>query len=180
MMVLSSVALSFIFAGVLLSCFSQSPRRADSVVVLGGGPNEGLRYARGRQLILDSYSSRMLLINQSESVREDVLGRWTGFSVQFENQPHNTWQEAQAVRSWMLKRGLKSALIVSDPPHMLRVEYSFFSSFLGTDLDYTLIATIPPWWSAWRWWENTVSFDFVGSEVVKNVYYLLNYRFGLF
>ncbi len=71
------------------------------------------------------------------------------------------------------------SLVVSDPPHLLRLQYAWFSSFRGTDLIYTLIASNPPWWNPWRWWQNPVSVEFVESEVLKLGYYLLHYRFGL-
>jgi hypothetical protein len=48
----------------------------------------------------------------------------------------------------------------------------------GTGLDYTLVATTPPWWPGWRWWRNPGASDFVGNEVLKLGYYVVRYRFG--
>ena len=79
----------------------------------------------------------------------------------------------------MQAKGWRTVLVVSDPPHLLRLQYAWFSSFRGTDLTYTLIASNPPWWNPWRWWQNSVSVEFVESEVLKLGYYLLHYRFGL-
>ena len=69
-------------------------------------------------------------------------------------------------------------VVVSDPPHMLRLRYTWGSVLRGTGMDYTLVATAPPWWPGWRWWRNPGASDFVGNEVLKLGYYVLRYRFG--
>ncbi len=160
--------LCYCLAGALLSCPAESPHHVDVVVVLGGG--DGARYARGRQLVLSGYSTHLLLSNPSASDREDVNKNLQGVDIRFDSWPKSTWQEAQAVRAWMQAYGWKSVLVVSDPPHLLRVEYSFASNFFGTGLVYTLIASNPPWWSAWRWWQNPWSkhFGFLFSLYVIN------------
>jgi hypothetical protein len=91
-----------------------------------------------------------------------------------------SWGEAKTTRDRMRANGWRSALVVSDPPHLLRLKYAWSSHFAWTGLSYTLIATQPPWWSAWRWWANQSSSNFVGAEVLKLGYYLVRYRFGLF
>jgi hypothetical protein len=40
----------------------------------------------------------------------------------------------------MDREGLKSVLVVSDPPHLLRVRYCLFSAFRGSDVVYRVIA----------------------------------------
>lgn len=169
--------LCFLTVGVWLSSPAKSPLRADAVVVLGGGA--GVRYARGRELLLDGQSSHLLVINPSYSERQDAQLTLGNKDVRFDSTPRSTWQEAQTVRAWMQANGWKSVLVVSDPPHLLRVGYAFASNLRGTGLTYALVATNPPFWSAWRWWQNPVSRGFVGSEVLKLVYYLVRYRFGL-
>jgi hypothetical protein len=79
----------------------------------------------------------------------------------------------------MQAKGLKSVLVVSDPPHLLRVHYAWASHFWRTELAYTLIASTPPWWSPWRWWQNPQAKSFVTSELLKLGYYLVRYGFGL-
>ncbi len=69
-------------------------------------------------------------------------------------------------------------MVVSDPPHMLRLRYTWGSVLRGTGLAYTLVATSPPWWPGWRWWRTTESASFVGNEVLKLGYYVVRYRFG--
>ena len=60
-----------------------------------------------------------------------------------------SWGEALAVRDRMQAEGLRTVMVVSDPPHMLRLSYTWGSILRGTGLDYTLVATNPPWWRCW-------------------------------
>ena len=165
----------FFSAGVVLSSPAAAPHDVDLVVVLGGGPD---RYPRGRDLVLAGYSKRLLLISPSAAERKDVQSRLPGTELVVDDTPRNTWDEAQVVRAHMLARGWHTALVVSDPPHLLRVAYAWSSAFRGTDLNYTLISSDPPWWPGWRWWRNPVSAGFVESEVLKLGYYVLRYPLG--
>ena len=58
------------------------------------------------------------------------------------------------MRRWMEANGVRHVLVVSDPQHMLRVSYSWWSVFRGSGLRYTFVAAPTPDWSAWHWWEN--------------------------
>ena len=180
--------LAYLTVGALLSFPAQSPHQADLVVVLGGG--DGARYARGRDLVLAGYSQRLLLIHSTVAERDDAHTRLRGVEVRFDDLPLNSWQEAQAVRAWMDAYGWRSVLVVSDPPHLLRLRYTWgvifqgaawgseSGSFFNSRLIYFLISSEPPWWSAWAWWRNPQSAEFVGSEVLKMGYYIFRYQFG--
>ena len=171
-------ALGFVAAGSVLASPAARPYPADVVVVLGGD-DDGARYARGRQLVLDGYSTRLWQSNPKAAERVDALAKLPGVAVHFDNVPDNTWQEAQAVQAWMQTHGYKTALVVSDPPHLLRVGYAFASNLWGSGLKFTLIASEPTWWSAWSWWQDEQSAIFVTTEFTKLGYYLVRYRFGL-
>ena len=119
-------------AGGILSFPAASPQRADVAVVLGG--DGGARYARGRDLMLQGQSSRLLVINPSDAERQDAQKTLRDRDVYFDSTPRSTWQEAQTVRFWMQVNGWQSVLVVSDPPHLLRVGYAFASNLRGTGL----------------------------------------------
>ena len=145
------------------------------VVVLGGGAD---RYPRGRDLVLAGYSKRLLVIGANEQERKDQLARPPFAELLFDNTPRNSWEEARAVRAHMQAKGWHTALVVSDPPHLLRVAYAWSSALRGTDLSYTLVSSDPPWWPGWRWWRHPSASSFVGDEVLKLGFYLLRYPFG--
>jgi hypothetical protein len=156
--------LAFFSAGTLLSLPAKSPHHADVVVVLGGGLD---RYPRGRDLVLAGYAERMVLFEPNAAERQDALMRLPMVEIMDKVRPANSWTEAKVVRAWMQANGWHTALVVSDPPHLLRVAYAWSSAFRGTDLSYTLVSSDPPWWPGWRWWSNPTSAAFVESEVLK-------------
>ena len=167
--------LAFLSAGTLLSIPAKLPHHADVVVVLGGGID---RYPRGRELVLAGYAERMVLFEPNAAERQDALARLRTVEIRDDVRPPNSWTEAQTMRAWMQANGWHTALVVSDPPHLLRVAYAWSSAFRGTDLSYTLVSSDPPWWPGWRWWRDPRAAAFVDNEVLKLGYYLLRYPLG--
>ncbi len=163
-------------AGALLQWPAREPVPADAVVMLGGGNGE--RYALSKALVQQGAASRLLLINPTLSDMRDVANSLRDAEVHGEAISRSSWDEAVNTRRWMEETGVRHVLVVSDPPHMLRLAYTWWSVFRGSDLDYTLVATTPRWWSAWRWWDNEQAAQFAGFEVLKLGYYIVRYRFG--
>ena len=168
----------FFSAGVLVSAPAEVPRPVDVVVVLGGEGGVDGRYARGRDLVLAGYSKRLMLVYPSPAQVKDAKTKVPGLEIVASTQGPGSWGEAIEVRERMQAGGLRTAMVVSDPPHMLRLRYTWGSVLRGTGLHYTLVATSPPWWPGWRWWRNQQASDFVGNEVLKLGYYVVRYRFG--
>ena len=170
--------LGFFTMGALLSAPAGEARTVDAVVVLGGDGGMGGRYVRGRDLVLAGYSQRLILLNPSAAQISDARAKVPSVEIVGSTPAQGSWGEAMAVRARMQAEGLRSVMVVSDPPHMLRLRYTWGSILRGTGLDYTLVATNPPWWPGWRWWRNPGASDFVGNEVLKLGYYVVRYRFG--
>jgi len=172
----------FFAAGAVLAAPAEAPRAVDAVVVLGGDPGTGGRYALGRDLVLAGYSQRLMLIYPSAAQVKDARASVPGVDI-VDATPvpgsSGSWAEAVAVRERMQAGGLRSVMVVSDPPHMLRLRYTWGSVLRGTGLRYTLVATSPPWWPGWRWWRNPQASSFVGNELLKLGYYVVTYRFGV-
>ena len=170
--------LGFWSAGAILALPSSNPQRADAVVMLGGG--DGARYARARELVLAGLAPRLVLIDPTAAELADAKTRFPDAMVWKDVLPGNSWGEAKTTRTRMQANGWKSVLVVTDPPHMLRVRYAWASNFFGSDLHFVLVAANPTWWSTWRWWQNPQSAQFVGEEMLKLGYYVVRYRFGFF
>ncbi|MBK6741973.1 MAG: YdcF family protein [Hydrogenophilales bacterium] len=173
----AGVAGLFYGAGALLAWPAGEPARADAVVVLGGDGGE--RYSRAAELLDGAWASRLLLIHADPEMVTKAVARFSRDSVWVENAPRNSWQEAVAVKARMQVNGWRHVLVVSDPPHMLRLRFTWSSVLRGSDLSYSLIATEPAWWSAWHWRDNQQSLEYVVSEWLKLAYYVLRYQFGL-
>jgi uncharacterized SAM-binding protein YcdF (DUF218 family) len=177
-LVLPEVALVGIFsAGALLAAPAMAAKPADVVVVLGGGGN-GERYVRGRELVLAGYAPRLILMYPGSAEAGDARRRIVNLQILDSAPMPGSWGEAEAVRRHMLAEGLHSVIVVSDPPHMLRLRYTWGAQFRGTGLQFQLVATSPSWWPGWRWWRTPQAASFVGDEVLKLGGYVLRYRFG--
>ena len=170
--------LGFFTTGALLSAPAGEARHVDAVVVLGGDGRVGGRYVHGRDLVLAGYSQRLILVYPSAGQISDAQATMPGVEIVDSTPATGSWGEALAVRQLMQAEGLRIVMVVSDPPHMLRLRYTWGSVLRGTGLHYTLVATSPPWWPGWRWWRNPESASFVGNEVLKLGYYVVRYRFG--
>jgi hypothetical protein len=112
-------------------------------------------------------------------VLQDANSHLPGVTIHIDRSAVSTWTEAQVMRRWMAANGVRHVLVVSDPQHLLRVSYSWWSVFRGSGLRYTLVAAPQANWSAWHWWENEALAINAGMEVLKLVYYVGRYRFGL-
>jgi hypothetical protein len=66
-------------------------------------------------------------------------------------------------------------MVVSDPPHMRRLQWVWARVFKGSGIQVALIEGKPGWWNAERWWSNEASAKFVVSEYLKIAYYLIKY-----
>ena len=163
--------------GAIMELPASEPVAADAVIVLGEDP--GHRYLRGKELLLAGYADTLVLILPVPHVLQDATGRLQGVKIHIDRTADSTWTEAQIMRRWMEANGIRHVLVVSDPPHMLRVSYSWWSVFRGSGLRYTLVAAPQASWSAWNWWKNEAVAIGVGMEVLKLVYYVGRFRFGL-
>jgi len=168
--------LAFFMAGAVVSFPAEQPRPVDLVVVVGGADTD--RYERGRDLVLAGYSKRLVLIEPNDGDIKDAVRRVPGVQVWDDFEPRTSWAEAKNVRARMQAEGLRSVMVVSYPPHLLRLRYTWGSIFRGSELSYTLIASDAPWWSTWRWWQHPRAAAFVDSEFLKLGYYVVQYRFG--
>ena len=162
--------------GAILEWPASEPVAADAVVVLGEDP--GHRYQRGKELLLAGYAKTLVLILPLPHVLQDANSHLPGVTIHIDRTAVSTWTEAQVMRRWMAANGVRHVLVVSDPQHMLRVSYSWWSVFRGSGLRYTLVAAPQANWSAWHWWENEALAINAGMEVLKLVYYVGRFRFG--
>ena len=167
---------SWLSLGAVLQWPARSPVAAEAVVVLGG--DSGIRYQKGRALVLAGYADTLLLIRPHKAALKDLAATVRNVAVHTEESSDSSWSEAQNTLAWMRAQGIAHVLVVSDPPHMLRLAYTWWSVFRGTGLRYTLVMTQPSWWSAWNWWHDERAALFAGTELLKLVYYVVRYRFG--
>lgn len=70
----------------------------------------------------------------------------------FERSAGNSREEAVAVRAWKAREGWRRVIVVSDPPHLRRLQRIWDRTFRNTGLEFRLVASDMPGWDANRWW----------------------------
>lgn len=172
--------------GAWLSTPAGEPTPADIIVVLGG--DDGDRVIMAAEIYKAGYAKWILMTGM---YKDDVNAQsdrdeWrVKFLVQqgipeqvilYDDQAVNTHQEALITASLLEKRHWSKALVISNPPHMRRLEMSWRPIFEKRGLQFQLIQTRSPHWNADRWWEDEKWAWFCVKEAVKLMFYLLVYH----
>ena len=180
------IATIFLYAGTWLSSPASRPEKADLVAILGGGTGDRLK--KGAELYTSGLAKRVLITGFSGSKLgiEPLHTEWRyHYLLQFDipendiiknSTARSTWQEARLIRSLLQDLRGSRVLVVSDPPHLRRLSWTFAQVFSGSGLEYRLISSEPEWWSARLWWSKSSSAQFVISELIKIMYYRVEYN----
>jgi uncharacterized SAM-binding protein YcdF (DUF218 family) len=169
--------------GLLVSLHTSKPVKADLIVVLGG--DDGLRVSKGAELYKAGFARNILLTGIDSRYYRPNHPNWRERKLMKRGVPRKniivdtwsetSWEEAENTTDLMDKHGWKSALVVSDPPHMLRLHKTWKKAFTGSGKRFILVDTEPSWWNPFLWWRDKISYRFVISEIQKNIYYLVAY-----
>lgn len=172
---------AFFSLGSLVSHYGGKPEKADVIIVLGG--DDGLRVEQGGELYKAGYAPNILVTGIDSRYYRPSQPNWRerrlmelGIpekAIIVDTRSETTWEEALNSVETMTKKGWKSAIVVSDPPHMFRLYHTWSIAVKDSPKQFTLVSTKPDWWHPLLWWGNKTSYRFVLSEVQKNLYYAL-------
>ena len=177
----SALAITFFLSlGLLVSRYAGTPEKTDVIIVLGG--DNGLRVNKGAELYNAGYASHVILTGIDERFYHPSHPNWRERrmmelgvpkkAIKVDAKSTTTWEEALNTSNTMEKKGWKSVIVVSDPPHMLRLHQTWKRAFEGSSKKFILVSTKPTWWHPFSWWENNKSYQFVISEIKKNIFYI--------
>jgi uncharacterized SAM-binding protein YcdF (DUF218 family) len=148
--------------------------QSDLIVVLGG--DGGSRIKRGIELYAAGRAPRILVINPAEYSSQCLnTSAILPASILTETKSRNSHDEAVNTLAVMKRNNWQNAVVVSDPPHMRRLDLTWGRLFNQTGYRYKLAASRPEWWDARFWWQNSFSAKFVLSEYAKLVWYWIRY-----
>ena len=99
----------------------------------------------------------------------------TSEALLFDGLSINTHQEALNLAALLTAHHWRNALVVSDPPHLRRINFCLQPVFKKAGLSYRLIPSTVPTWQADRWWQEERWRQFCLSEVVKLFFYAVVY-----
>jgi uncharacterized SAM-binding protein YcdF (DUF218 family) len=169
-------------AGYWLDAPGRSPAPADAIVVLGG--DDGGRLARALLLYRERYAPAIVLtgIEHGNRATRSTYLTWRAdylvrqgvprSALRYDTESNNSYEEATNILALMRKHGWRSVLVVSDPPHLRRLSWTWERVFKGSGLHYVLTPSEADWWSPGNWWRDEKSGAFVIMEYIKLAYYI--------
>ena len=171
----------FFQVGYFLEAPSQQPEKADVIVPLGGGGSN--RVHKAAELYEQGFAPNVLLIGargNDANTRPHSSDWRIRFLLEhgvpdnmlvFDAISTNSWEEAVSTLRLMRERHWGRVLVVSDPPHLRRLAWTWGKVFEDSGKEYRLIAAPLEGWDPGRWWQNDSSARFVVMEVNKLAYY---------
>ena len=180
------LAIIFLNLGHWLSAPASAPIPADLIVSLGGDGGE--RGQMAATLYKAGYAKKILLTGMGgcSNITGDCYQHKRSLfllnqgiatkTLIFDEQATSTHQEVINIAALLRANHWVSVLIVSDPPHMLRLDYALRPVFKKAGLHSQLIKSDAPTWHADRWWQDERWAQFCAMEVVKLIYYALAYN----
>ena len=181
---------AFLHLGSWLAAPAAPPMAADAVVVLGGDFNNK-RAGKGAELFRAGFVRQVVLTGVAgvSGVGEGATGdpRATfllGMGVPasaliFDNTSRNSWEEARNIRRMMDEKGWKRVMIVSDPPHLRRLNLAWGYALADARRDFVLVASEFDGWRPETWWENKQTARYVGRELLGLGWYALRIVFAV-
>lgn len=179
------MGIGFRSLGAWLAGGAAAPVTSDVIVALGG--DDGHRVKKVVELFRAGYADTVLItgLEGSPSGERAYYLNWrakvltdagvAADRLQIESTASNSYEEARAVLALLQARQWSKALVVSDPPHMRRLNRVWSRTFAGSGKSYVLVASEPRWWDAERWWTSEKSGQFVLTELIKMGYYIWKY-----
>lgn len=179
------IILGALKVGHWLSVPGNVPTHGDIIVALGGGGIERVQSAL--KLYREGYAKKILLTGMGSGPGQSpshylhwesrflVDGGVSSEALLFDDRSRNSYEEANNTALLMKNRQWKTALVISDPPHLRRLDMVWGQACVRYGLEYRLIATEPQTWDAAGWWRDKVWAKFVGMELLKLSYYAMAY-----
>lgn len=140
-------------AGRFLEAPAETPSHADVIVALGGESGDRVLTAAG--LFRDGFAPRLLVVGMDMNpagVRPSYLNWRAQVLVEqgvplermiYDADSSNSWEEAVNTRRTMEANGWQHVLVVSDPYHMRRLQWTWGKVFKDSGLNLR-------WWRARR------------------------------
>lgn len=182
---LGALALSaFLGAGNFLAAPAQAPVTADLIVSLGG--DGGQRAQKAVELYRAGFSRHVLLTGLATPPMVDPATEWRARMLRRQGVPQNamlfdgvatnSWEEAERTLQVMRANGWNRVMVVSDPPHLRRLQWAWGRVFAGSGKQFVLVAADLRGWNGDAWWKDPGNAHYVRMEFTKLAYYVATKR----
>ena len=176
--------------GSWLAAPTADPIAADAVIVLGGDGGNG-RAAKAGELFRAGFAGQVVLTGGNGKPDTVADGKadprvkfLAGMGVPtslllFDSTSRNSWEEAVNTGQLMDEKGWRRVLVVSDPPHLRRLQLAWGHALRDDGQQFVLVASHADWWHPDTWWQDDRSARFVGREILGLLYYALRVVFNV-
>ena len=148
--------------------------KSDIVVCLGGGTRK--RVDRAMELVQSKNvkSKKLLMVGESWYNLPYIREHYRDVDVEVYAALSHTRDEIRFIKSYMRRHGLKSALIVTDPPHSRRVKIllSFIESDMNGSFEFHIVGSRLKWWDKNEYYRNETARHYAFTELLKIPYNL--------
>ena len=166
----------------------QTPISPSDVIIALTGKTE--RFKHGVRLYKRGYASHiMITVDSSTSLKfANVHLDWRDIIREAARQEEipepallivdgvtSTYDEACFTQNEMLKKGFKSAIVVSSPYHMRRVRMIFEKVYKRSEISLCYSPVEESWFQVEKWWTREGELVTVINEYIKLVLYRLKY-----
>ncbi len=162
----------FLHAGNFLSVVEE-PGKADIIICLNGDKDT---VPKAVELFKEGHADRILVTYVETGELITALGVPEEAVLSLNSRPESTYEEALGAVDLMEREQFHSAIIVSGPFHMRRVNWTF--DHLADDSMSMSYTTYEALWANGFWWDDTRSRQTALRELPKIIYYWVGH--GLF
>ena len=165
---------------------TETPRPADAIVVLGGG--DRFRPQQAAKLFHEGVTPKILVTRPPEPPSHPRRAQLYTKSILIDagvppeaiiftdDIVHSTWDEATSVATWARENDASTILICTDRFHARRVGWVYQRQVEAvTDCDCVVVRAPFYHFDRRDWWADEHGVLAFQNEVIKLVYYLLNY-----
>ena len=180
----AGIVISFLFVNLgLFFDVTKKPKKTDVIVCLGGGGIE--RVTKSLELYLKGYSkSGKIILTGSTSLykKENKITFLVRHGIPrekiiFLKKTYNTMNEVLALKNFLLKNNMKSAMFISDPPHSRRIMLlvNTIAKYKRSGLSCIIVSSGVQWWDKEHYYNSNKAIRFVTLELFKLPYNYLAY-----
>lgn len=160
-------------AGKLLVIDDEEPQKSDAIIILSG--SEG-RLEKGVELYQEGYGDYFILTNSNEFTENEINLMRSNIpkeKIIYEDKADSTYTNATLTLNIMTERNFKSAIVITNDFHTSRSKYIFNKIYKDKEINLTYIASEK--YNAAYWWKSKESRQFVLSEYIKWIGYVILY-----
>lgn len=161
---------------------SETPRKSDLIVSLGGGDLD--RVKKSLELYNRNFSTKNILIltGSNEKINDPRIkyiktNNTSKINIIETFDTKNTYEEVLFIKTFLIQKNYTSAIIVSDAPHSRRINYLLNTIKIknSTNLEFNIVSSSGEWWNKESYYKNIRARIFAISEGIKLSFSYIRY-----